>query len=89
MEEFEKRAALAEAKIAALEAIVKSGVTVGNSERAEKDDKDLEKAQFRIRILLRTLEARDKEIERLEKEVEGKNYRINILKQAIDRDGKE
>ena len=93
MEEFEQRAALAEAKIAALEELVKNGVAVASEnnghEAGEKDRKELEKAQFRIRILLRTLEARDAEIETLKKELEGKEYRINVMKHAMDRNGKE
>jgi predicted nucleic acid-binding Zn-ribbon protein len=86
--EFEARAAEAERRIADLE---KNGVKQGKKEEEKEKVSDLpsdvEKAEYRIKFLLRALEARDEALKKAEDEVAKRDYQILHLKRCLDKSG--
>lgn len=89
--EFEARASEAERRLAALE---KSGVVRVVEEKISEEDKekalgqpsDLERAEYRIKFLLRALESRDEALLKAEEELAKRDYQIMHLTRALDRD---
>ena len=95
MEDFLKRACLAEEKIETLtrqiEALEKERSTVGagngDGENKLEDhvtSAELAKKDYRILMLKRALDARDKEIDELRDQCKKAEYRIQIMKNAMD-----
>jgi hypothetical protein len=90
MEEFEMRAAEAERRLTLLE---KGGVAAkGAGAVAAKDEEEghahgpteLDRANYRIHILLKTLEKRDAALKHAEEELAKRDYQIMHLKRAYD-----
>ncbi len=83
MEEFEQRAAEAERRLAVLE---KGGVAkpAKGDEEAAHGPTELDKANYRINILLKTLEKRDAALQHAEEELAKRDYQIMHLKRAYD-----
>lgn len=83
--EFEARAAEAERRLAELE---KNGVRRDEKNEKEASDQpsELQKAEYRIMILLRALNARDESLKKAEDEVAKLEYQILHLKRALDRE---
>jgi hypothetical protein len=84
--EFEARASEAERRLSELE---KNGVRQQNkSEEKNTSDQpsELEKAEYRIKFLVRALESRDESLKKAEDEVAKLEYQIMHLKRALDRE---
>jgi hypothetical protein len=88
MEEFEQRAAEAERRLALLE---KGGVAAKGAVAAKDEEEghahgptELDRANYRIHILLKTLEKRDAALKHAEEELAKRDYQIMHLKRAYD-----
>lgn len=90
LSEFEHRQAQIERQIAALEARGGGGggdaaASAGEDATAIPGTSDAEKAQYRIKMLLRALEDRDAAIARHEEALKKHEYRLLHLRRALDR----